>query len=1064
MMSFMALGLGSVYAAPDFSSMTAVSDNVTTTLATTGDTITFTLTLTASDDANGTGVVTFDVGASTGLTATFPLVGSSTTHSATYTVLGGQNGTVSVTNITFQNGLNEDLTNPPLFPYTPTPSNVTVDTTSPVVAEVTPVSTLTNDNTPDYTFSSDEAGTISYGGDCSSVTTAASSGNNTVTFNTLPDGPHTNCTVIVTDATGNSSSTLNVTGFSVDTQAPSLDSVSIATNGNPGFAREGQSVTFTVNFDESATVSAINTASSATNITTLTQEMDATASTSDQLIFTVVDGDNGSVVPTVNFDLTDAAGNTATITSLGAITGGPILTDTVDPTLNPVSIASNNINPAFAKTNDTVTVSFTGSETLTGVSGTLFTEAGVAANPSGDNWTLSLLTDGNETEGLTPFTIDFQDQAGNTGTQVTGVTDGSSVTFDRTNPTLVGGSVTMASTNSYIADAPVYYARVGDTLTLTFETVETIQTPTGTLLGKTPAFVNTSGNVWTASVVGDAVDPEGTAGIDIHILDLAGNNSLNIISTMDGTSVFYDRTAPDSPTTVLDAQGIATANFKAIADAVFNWSGEGDLDALDLVAGSGVINFQVRFENTNTAINESSTVVLPARTFTPASVIPDSDVYNFYINTVDKAGNTSGEQLLYAQAYGTSSTGTVVDKDSGLPIEGAYINIISKFGEYCQPGREICTVVSDVNGEFSTSVAPGQEYKIDVIKVPTHYIAKESLTIGTSAVVFNAQLDLVESGKIQTGNQAVILSTSKTFSINGIRQTSQITVNSFSGEATYTNTGAGIEITSFARITGLSSNNPEAEIIGQGNNVYLVKNIGNVVTKSSALFSPVGIATIAGSSHTGGFSGMTRAEKALGSGRFLSYEESMDFIRTLNQGREGQTLYYTNRNGYKIFAGYIKGKVSIMVFNQYSRVPIVYRGYRRHRQSYDVDQASVEKNYNAINNKLNAQSKKHKSVATTNRYESMRRLYALKGKAMPKIIRPNRGNMVVSVQNRNNYVAAKTDKFARKSYLNPKPSRISREKNLKIIKNTSKVASVLRGLRQESQGSLIRYREEVARN
>jgi hypothetical protein len=42
-------------------------------------------------------------------------------------------------------------------------STTTTDTTAPVIAEVTVVTTPTNDSTPDYTFSSDEAGTITYG-------------------------------------------------------------------------------------------------------------------------------------------------------------------------------------------------------------------------------------------------------------------------------------------------------------------------------------------------------------------------------------------------------------------------------------------------------------------------------------------------------------------------------------------------------------------------------------------------------------------------------------------------------------------------------------------------------------------------------------------------------------------------------------------------------------------------------------------------------------------------------------------------------------------------------------
>ena len=49
-----------------------------------------------------------------------------------------------------------------------------VDTTSPTVAEVTAVTNPTNDTTPNYTFSSNESGTITYGGSCSSSTTSGS--------------------------------------------------------------------------------------------------------------------------------------------------------------------------------------------------------------------------------------------------------------------------------------------------------------------------------------------------------------------------------------------------------------------------------------------------------------------------------------------------------------------------------------------------------------------------------------------------------------------------------------------------------------------------------------------------------------------------------------------------------------------------------------------------------------------------------------------------------------------------------------------------------------------------
>jgi DNA-binding beta-propeller fold protein YncE len=99
------------------------------------------------------------------------------------------------------------------------------DLTAPVIAEVTPVSTPDNDTTPDYTFSSDEAGDITYGGACSSIITAALVGNNTVTFDALAEGTYNDCTVMVTDAALNDSNVLNVSAFTIDLTAPTTSEV-----------------------------------------------------------------------------------------------------------------------------------------------------------------------------------------------------------------------------------------------------------------------------------------------------------------------------------------------------------------------------------------------------------------------------------------------------------------------------------------------------------------------------------------------------------------------------------------------------------------------------------------------------------------------------------------------------------------------------------------------------------------------------------------------------------------------------------------------------------------------
>ena len=92
--------------------------------------------------------------------------------------------------------------------------NTTTDTTAPSIGiSGGGIPTITNDNTPDYTFSSSEAGTIIYGGSCSSSTTSAIAGSTTVTFNTLSDGTYTDCTITVTDSAGNPSNVWIINPF-----------------------------------------------------------------------------------------------------------------------------------------------------------------------------------------------------------------------------------------------------------------------------------------------------------------------------------------------------------------------------------------------------------------------------------------------------------------------------------------------------------------------------------------------------------------------------------------------------------------------------------------------------------------------------------------------------------------------------------------------------------------------------------------------------------------------------------------------------------------------------------
>ena len=144
-----------------------------------------------------------------------------------------------------------------------TSSSSTGTGTGPVIVEVTVVTTPTNDSTPNYTFSSTKAGTISYGGSCSSLTTSAASGSNTITLTSLSDATYSDCTIIVTDSEGNASNTLAITSFSVDATTPYLISILPIDNQTSVSETDNISITFSEVMDNNS----VTTNSSGTGCT-----------------------------------------------------------------------------------------------------------------------------------------------------------------------------------------------------------------------------------------------------------------------------------------------------------------------------------------------------------------------------------------------------------------------------------------------------------------------------------------------------------------------------------------------------------------------------------------------------------------------------------------------------------------------------------------------------------------------------------------------------------------------------------------------------------------------------
>lgn len=136
-------------------------------------------------------------------------------------------------------------------------TSVLVDALAPVIAEVTPVTSLGNDSTPNVTFSTTESGTLSVGGSCGSQNEGAvAAGSNTITL-TQPDnstslatGTYTNCTLTVTDSAGNASNNLTLSTFSIDSSSPVLDTNAGATldEGDTGVAISNSELAASDNF------------------------------------------------------------------------------------------------------------------------------------------------------------------------------------------------------------------------------------------------------------------------------------------------------------------------------------------------------------------------------------------------------------------------------------------------------------------------------------------------------------------------------------------------------------------------------------------------------------------------------------------------------------------------------------------------------------------------------------------------------------------------------------------------------------------------------------------------
>ncbi|MCL1036636.1 BspA family leucine-rich repeat surface protein [Shewanella submarina] len=314
---------------------------------------------------------------------------SPATNTSIATLVCSATGTVQITSSTLADGVHN-------ISYTDTKSGdessassslqVEVDTSAATLAEVAAVSSPTSDNTPSYSFSSTEAGTISYSGSCSSPTTSAVVGTNTVTFNALADGLYSNCQLQVTDQAGNTSTQFSITAFEVDTAAATLAEVTPVSS-----PTSDNTPSYSFSSTEAGTISYSGSCSAPTT--------SAVVGTNTVTFNALADG----LYSNCQLQLTDQAGNTSTRLSITAFE-----VDTTAATLaeiTSVSSPTSNNTPSYSfSSTEAGTISYSGScssPTTSAVVGT-------------NTVTFNALADGlyNDCQ------LKLTDQAGNTSVQL----------------------------------------------------------------------------------------------------------------------------------------------------------------------------------------------------------------------------------------------------------------------------------------------------------------------------------------------------------------------------------------------------------------------------------------------------------------------------------------------------------------------------------------------------------------------------------------------------------------------------------------------------------------------
>ncbi|MFL2989331.1 MAG: FlgD immunoglobulin-like domain containing protein, partial [Candidatus Neomarinimicrobiota bacterium] len=248
--------------------------------------------------------------------------------------------------------------------------------------------------------------------------------------------------------------------------------------------------------------------------------------------FSSVTGYEHSETAQISALLYDQSGNQ----SLGDTSAMVLEIDLIANNPTSVNITSNNTNSSYAKTDDIITITMAYDEDIASTSTAIESNNAVDTDLGSEQFKADYTLVGTEPEGVLNFTIDALDYMGNPG-NYSNTTNGSQVIYDKTPPELT--YVNISSNN-----ADTSWAKVNDSISLTFISNEKIFLPNVIILGQVASVVDLQNNKFKAIYVPTDSDIEGVAIFEIQFSDLAGNDGTPITNSINNTKVTFDKTNP----------------------------------------------------------------------------------------------------------------------------------------------------------------------------------------------------------------------------------------------------------------------------------------------------------------------------------------------------------------------------------------------------------------------------------------------------------------------------------------------------------------------------------------